>query len=119
MKAFTTAAKAHHDGEEKVGEKVSITLDDRKLTFIEPSSKTLLLLMSIYAERDSGDQLLALGNSINLMFNLLETPEDRNYLKRRLFDPKDDLGEEEISEIFRYLIEEWSGRPIEEPSASE
>ena len=119
MKAFTTAAKAHRDGEEKVGEKVSITLDDRKLTFIEPNSKTLLLLMSIYAEKDSGNQMLALGNSINLMFNLLETDEDKNYLKRRMFDPRDDFGEEEISDIFRYLIEEWSGRPTEEPSASE
>lgn len=117
MKQFVTAAKSHEESD-KVGAPVEITLDDRKLTFMAPEGKTFLMLMSIYAEIDSGNHLLALGSQINLIFNLLEG-DDRAYMRRRMFDPRDDLGEEELLQIFRYLMEEWSGNPTDEPSGSD
>lgn len=119
MKSFTTAAKSHEAGNEATGQPVTIELDGQKLTFSAPEAKTFLMLMSIYAEMDSGNHLLALGSQINLIFNLLEDPEHRSYLRRRMFDPKDDFGEEELLAIFRHLIEEWSGGPTGEGSDSD
>ena len=117
MKSFTTRAKAE-ETEGKHGSPVDIMVDGRKLTFQAPEGKTFLMLMSIYAEIDSGNHLLALGSQINLLFNLLEG-DDRHYMRRRMFDPKDPFGEEELLDIFRHLMEEWSGGPTEGQSDSD
>jgi hypothetical protein len=112
MKEFTTAAKATEgDVEAVVGEDLTFLLDGDEYTAYAPTSGQLGMVMS---SAGSG-HVSATAAVINFVFSVLGD-RDAAHLRERMFDRTDPFGVEQILEIFEYVIEEWTGRPIKQPS---
>lgn len=118
MKEFTTAVAnrpSKDTGEDAVTHPVTVKIDDREVTFRGATSSELFMLMA--AISDTGTLSESIATSINVLYQLMEE-DDRRWLKRRLFDPTDPMGPDDIAEYIGYLIEEWSARPTESPGDS-
>lgn len=51
-------------------------------------------------------------------FNEVLDDSSSAYMRRRLLDRRDPFGLEQVSEILKALMEEWTGRPTQEPQGS-
>lgn len=117
MQEFTTAAQ------DAIG-------DDRTLEFwidkdnkaVErqvkcrmPNSGQLAMLMA-GTGRGSGE-MDYVSSTINFFLNLFEE-EDAGYFEQRLFSGTDTFGIQEVEAIMRWMVQEWTARPTEQPSVS-
>lgn len=113
IKEFTTAAKAADEDAAAIGEPITITVDGDEITFIPPTSGQLTLAM--VGASEVSNNLERMAATINFFFSLL-SDEDRIMFKQRLYDREDPFGPDEIGALTEMLMEEWSARPIKQPS---
>lgn len=79
-----------------------------------PGTDAIVMLMADATGRRQGDAAKAVG-VIDFFFSTLDDAAN-DYLYKRLVDPADPLGIEEISDWTLALIGEWGGRPTKQPS---
>jgi hypothetical protein len=111
MKEFVTAVKA---GGREVSDEVTVKIDDQEVTFAAPSPEQLAILIASVSA--TGNDLVGIAEIINVFFDLIEDPDIYRSLRHRLFDREDEFGVDELTDILLYLIEEWTGRPTQQPS---
>src|SRR5690606_35790194 len=116
MREFTTALTSGTSEEPAVAKAVTVVIDGREVTFLGPNTEELTLLMT--AVSDTGTLDSAVSTSLNIIFDLIEKPEDARWFKGRLLDRRDQLNSATVTDIVVYLIEEWFARPTESQSDS-
>lgn len=116
MREFTTALTSGTSEEPAVAKAVTVVIDGREVTFLGPNTEELTLLMT--AVSDTGTLDSAVSTSLNIIFDLIEKPEDARWFKGRLLDRRDPLNIATVTDIVVYLIEEWFARPTESQSDS-
>lgn len=113
VKSFTTSGKSVEANQTPIGEPVEIELDDRKITFIPPTTGQWAVTMAGSSDPESPAEMIA--TQINFFFSMLDD-EDVSYFRHRLFDREDPFDVDNIAEIIEYLMEEWTARPTKQPS---
>jgi len=115
MKEFTTAAKAAADDPEAVeAEAITFMIDGREIEMQPPTEGQIALLLAGSSDMSSTPEMVASG--INFFMSLIVRQDDIRYFKRRLLDRDDEFGADEVSEIIKWLVEEWTARPTKSPS---
>lgn len=79
-----------------------------------PGEGQILVLMTDVMGRRAGTAE-KLAGIIDFFTDVLD-PESKDYIVKRLLDPEDPFGLEEIQPIVFGLVEEWGGRPTKLPS---
>lgn len=79
-----------------------------------PGTDALVMLMADATGRRQGSTDKAVG-VIDFFFSTLDDAAN-DYLYKRLVDPRDPLGVEQITEWTLELVREWGGRPTQQPS---
>ncbi len=93
---------------------IDVKILDRKVTVHSPGSAQLAFLGTLMLS----DELEAAGGLINFFAELMETHEDRMYLKRILLDHDSGFDVYDLEDLSAYLIEEWGGNPTNAASDS-
>lgn len=115
MREFMTAVKEDFvpEGEEDA---LVFLHDGREVKFYEPSSGQLAIMSTIRASKDPGQKE---ARAVMSFFFGMMDEATADYFEERLMDRNDpfDLDSEGgITEIFEYLLEEWSGKASKQPS---
>lgn len=79
-----------------------------------PGVDAIVMLMADATGRRQGNSQKAVG-VIDFFFSCLDDAAN-DYIYKRLVDPDDPLGVEEVSGWVMSLIQEWGGRPTKQPS---
>jgi hypothetical protein len=93
---------------------IEVLMLDRKVVVHSPGAEQLAFLGMLML----GEELETAGGLINFFAELLDTEEDRKYLKRILLDHSSGFDVYDLEEMAAYLIEEWGGNPTNAASAS-
>lgn len=118
IKKFQTALTDEaRRGEEKevVGEPITVMIDDDEYTVSPPTTTAFAVLASMF---QSGDDGMVFATALNLFLPLIEDETQRRRLGKRLFDPKDGIEIDVLSEVITYCLEEWTGFPTKSSSVS-
>lgn len=75
--------------------------------------QVIVLVTDVMGRRSNTMQKLA--GIIDFFVDVLDE-ESRDYITKRLLDPEDPFGLEEIEGVVWGLVEEWGGRPTKQPS---
>lgn len=102
VKTFTTTARKA-DNEAQV---VTFNLDGTEFTATRPDA-TQFVLLSAYGSEDFGASVREMGHFIDGCL----PRNQRGIIARRLRDVDDPFGIEDLTAIFRFLLEEFTGRP--------
>lgn len=106
-KSFTS--KARENGREPV----DFDLDGVTLYAHPPKTAALLDLADV-ANAPAVEQVRAV---MDFMYECLE-PESREHVEGRLYDPSDNLEITDLTEVIRWLTEEFTARPTMPPRPS-
>lgn len=112
MKEFTTALKEVTGEAEEV---MKFTVDGTELTAYYPSDGQLAILAASVGRHSSVHNQVA-----GIIDFFVEVMDDfsHSYLRDRLLDREDPFGLEEVESIMAWMMEEWTGRPTQQPSVS-
>lgn len=117
MREFITAVTAESESlegtEETIGSPITYKIDDREVTFTPPTTSQIAMVLAL----EGADLRDMIAGFLNFFFGLLEK-KDETHFRRRLFDGKDPFGVVQIRDIAMSLVEEWSARPTQAPTAS-
>jgi len=121
---FDTAVArvAAEDAEEEVSYPFTIVERDENNKVIrkvechayQPEDGNILMLMADVMSRRSGLAQQVAG-FVDFLTDVLDKPS-KDYVVGRLMDRTDPFGIEDIQNIASYLMEQWSGRPTQQPS---
>lgn len=111
MREFITAVK------EKAGEdeQIDVPIDGVIYTAYKPTDGQFAFVMATTGKHASSQDQIA--GQINFFLSLFEK-EDADALAHRLLDRTDPFGMDEVSEIMSEMLEDWTGRPTQQSSAS-
>lgn len=112
MKEFVTALKA---ADQEQDESIEFGIDGFTLHAYRPTPAQFAVAMSALGPRR--DMATQMAGVIDFFVEVLDTPSQQ-YITNRLLDRTDPFGLEEVEEILEWMVEEWSGRPTDQPSAS-
>lgn len=115
MREFTTAVKKEASKQSGKRESIEFKQDGETLKAFRPDDNQFALLFAAVGLGSNGTDGVA--GTINFLLSVLDS-QSKAYVSRRLLDPEDDFGMEEVQQIMFGLIEEWSGRPFESSSDS-
>lgn len=115
MKEYTTAVIDKITEGDDDANATKFKIDGREVTAYKPDDAMIAIIISRTGTRASAGEVGAAA--IDLFYSVLDDASAR-WIEGRLFDRKDPFGLEEILEILKDLIAEWTGRPTEQPSAS-
>lgn len=113
MQEFVTAARDTFEAEPQ--SEITFMHDDREVTFFEPASGQLAIMMAFGRGKITPMQA---STFITLFFSMMDD-ETKMYFEDRLLDPKDpfDLDTQGgVFDLWEGLTKEWSARPTREPS---
>lgn len=113
MREFVTAARDTFEAEPQ--SEITFKHDGREVTFFEPGSGQLVIMMGF--GRGQIDHKQA-ATFIALFFSMMDD-ETVTYFQDRLMDAKDPFdidSEGGIFDLWEGLVEQWSARPTREPS---
>jgi hypothetical protein len=140
MKTFSSSALASASGVgEDQGVESKTMIDDIEVTFLQPGVDQIVLMTALL--ENSTSSIHAGANLINIFFSLIKDDEvavnisgeevdDEDYdgpvytdytsrrLQSKMMDRHDDFGIVVISDVMRWLLEEWSARPTTPSSPS-
>lgn len=116
VKAFITSATDPDQPSQAAGEPITVSIDDREVTFNPPDTNQTLLIMAA-VEGSSSDGSLG-ATMINAFFHMIKDDRDVGHLRGRLFNSKDPFSLADVSAVLMYLMETWSARPTESSSDS-
>lgn len=108
MREFTTAVKKEVKKASGEPDIIKFKQDGEELTAFRPDENQFALLMAAVGLGSNGTDGVA--GTINFLLSVLDG-HSKAYISRRLLDPTDDFGMEEVQNIMFGLIEEWTGRP--------
>lgn len=111
MREFTTAAKIAAEEQESVEFKI----DGQEIKSYRPGDGQIALVMAGTGRHTSVATRIA--SIIDFMMGCMDE-DSATYITERLMDRTDPFGLEEVEEILGYIIEEWTGRPTPQRSAS-
>ena len=113
---YRISAQAQGDDTVEGAEPIQMALpgDDEIITLHPPSSTAFMMLIATVR---AGSDMDTMADIINGFMSLLDANDARE-VRGRLFDPKDPLNFESVTEAFIHALEEWSGRPISAPGRS-
>lgn len=77
------------------------------------------VLLDLVAGTDGDDSGLAAAKSITVFFNTVLKPESRDAFNALLEDPEKIVTVETLGDITAWLVEEYSGRPTQQPEPSQ
>src|SRR5690606_28261606 len=101
MREFTTAITSGTEREPAEAPPVTVKIDGRDVTFLGPNTEELTMLMTAVSDTSSLDQ--SVSTSLNIVFDLIEKPEDARWFKGRLLNRKDPLNIAMVTEIVVHL----------------
>lgn len=113
MKEFTTAVEHAEQGDNDEG--MEFGVDGVMCRAYRPSDGQLAFLMASTGRHSSDQEQIA--GLINFFVAVLDD-RSQTYIINRLLDRKDKFGVENVQSIMEWMIEEWSGRPTQQPSGS-
>lgn len=114
MKEFLTAVRDSEE-EDSGDEGQTFIVDGRECTCYKPTEGQLAVLLASVSRSNDWTQQVA--GIINFFVEVLDAPSHA-YLVGRLLDREDDFGLEEVQAIMEWMVEDWTGRPIQPPSVS-
>lgn len=114
MREFNTAVKEVTEPEEQE-QGMPFAVDGVMCRAFRPSDGQLAVLMASTGRHSSTQEQIA--GLINFFVAVLDE-DSHTYIVNKLLDRKDPFGLEKVQEIMEWMVEEWSGRPTQQPSAS-
>lgn len=114
MKDFITAVKDVEDQDEGTDGQIVFMVDDWEVTAYRPGTGQLGVLMAMTLNTSETEQIAGI---INFFASVLDDAS-HHHLVRRMLDRRDPFGIEEVTEIMQGLVEEWTGHPTQQPTAS-
>jgi hypothetical protein len=81
--------------------------------YLPEEGQLVILMADVKGRRAHTEDKIA--GMVDFVFDLLDA-ESKDYLTERLLDIKDPFGFAQVADIATGLIEEWSGRPTQQPS---
>lgn len=125
MREFDTAVKAVTEDPEEVQEGSTFKINERdengelirtvECRYFRPSDGQIAMVMASVGRHANLHAKLA--GIIDFFVAVLDE-ESHFYLVDRLMDREDPFGLEEVEAIMAEMMEEWTGRPTQPPSAS-
>lgn len=115
IKEYTTAVNAKVDEGTEDADATKFKIDGREVTAYRPDEAMIAIVIGRTGSRATPGEVGAAA--IDFFYSVLDDKSAR-WIEDRLFDRKDPFGLEQILEILFDLVEEWTGRPTERPSAS-
>lgn len=115
MKEFTTAARRSAPAAIDGSEPIQFTVDGEEFTAYPPTPGQFMMLMS--AQAKGRDEVESVASIIDFLDGILDDNAQAMF-RRRLLDRNDPFDFDTITTIMEGLIEEWSARPTQSPSAS-
>lgn len=112
MREFETQALADDEVDE---EGTPFNVDGVLCTAYHPGDGQLAYLMATTSKHTSQQEQVA--GLINFFVATLDD-DSREYIVGRLLDRRDAFGIKEVEDIFKWMIEEWTGRPTKSLSGS-
>jgi hypothetical protein len=113
MREFVTAVEAQ---DEELAEKgTPFMVDGVECRCFRPKDGQVAVLMAQTGRHASDEQKVAA--IINFFVGVLDD-HSYQYLVDRLLDGRDNFGLVQVEQIMSWMIEEWSGHPIQRPSVS-
>lgn len=115
MKEFITAAQEEVNAESGADDGLHFMIDDHEVIAYQPNGGQIALTMARMGRHSSVSDRMA--GFIDFFVEVLD-PDSHTYVVNRLMDRTDPFGLEDVTAIITYLMEEWSGRPIQPSAAS-
>ena len=115
MREFSTAARRSAPLALEGSEPIEFTVDGDKYTAYPPTPGQFMLLMS--AQAKGRDEVESVASIIDFLDGILDENAQADF-RRRLMDRDDPFDFDTVTQIMEGLIEEWSARPTQSPSAS-
>jgi hypothetical protein len=117
LKSFVKAVEEENEVEDDLDDAITFEHWDTEVTFYKPSEGQLLMMMAMGGRSMKKD---APGNFIHLFIELGDDATQR-YFQNLLLDRKSGFklnSEGGLFDIWEGLVEEWSGKDSDAPSAS-
>lgn len=112
IKEFITAARVAEEGD---APETVFKVDGIECTAYKPEDGQLAILMATTGRHSNLHEKIA--GVINFFVATLDE-KSHHHLVDRLLDRKDPFGIEEVTDIMKNLVEEWTGHPTESSSGS-
>lgn len=112
MKEFTTALRAVEDDPEAPME---FKLDGQVVKAYRPTDGQIAVLMASLGRHTA--QSTKVAGVVDFFVATLDD-DSYDYVVNRLLSREDPLDLNQVQEVIEWLIEEWSGRPIQKSSGS-
>lgn len=115
MKEFTTAAAEAEKPEGAEDEGMEFSVDGVLCHCYKPNDGQLAFLMATTGRHSNEQEQIA--GIINFFVAVLDD-QSHDFLVKKMLDRDDDFGILEVQEIMQWMVEEWTARPTQSPSAS-
>lgn len=112
MKEFSTAIR---DAVESPEAPMEFKIDGQVIRAYRPTDGQIAMLMAALGRHTSESTKIA--GVVDFFVATLDD-DGYNYVTNRLLSREDALEMDQIQEVIEWMIEEWSGRPTQQPSAS-
>lgn len=114
IKSFVTRSKESSAEEgDDTPKQVTFDLDGREITATRPKAASFVFLANVGGSGHNwGDQMIEMGRFVEACL----PKADREHVAARLRDPDDDFDFDDVTDIFRYLMGQFTGRPTESQS---
>ena len=112
IKEFHTAAK-QAAGESE--DPLEFTIDGQTLRAFRPTEGQMALLMAAMSRHTAESTKIA--GAIDFFVSIMDR-DSYVYLADRLQSRENPIALDEITDVVKWIIEEWAGRPTPSPSAS-
>lgn len=114
IKEFLTAAReAEQDGVADEG--TVFMIDDHECRCYKPTDGQLAVLMASISRSTNWTDKVA--GIINFFVEVLDA-DSHTYVVGRLLSREDPFGIYDVEAIIEWMVEDWTGRPIQSPSGS-
>lgn len=94
---------------------IKVKIVERTISIHFPGTGQATYLAMAVADIDPED-IISIGRLINFVASMIDE-DDRGYFRSCLLDTKVDFEAEHVMELAEYVVEQWSNRPTEKPSA--
>lgn len=115
VRSFGDAARVAAEQETEVVETITVDILGREIDIEYPGTGQVVYMTAELSEAQN--DINQVGGLVQFIYHLME-PDDAQYVRQQLLDRRSGFDAEEVLALVEYLVEEWSSRPTEKPSAS-
>jgi hypothetical protein len=112
VKEFNSAVR---EATEDAEAPLEFAIDGQVLYAHKPTDGQIAMTMAALGRHTSNQTKIA--GIIDFFVEILDE-DSHQYIVERLLSRNDPLGLEQVEEILDWLVEEWTGRPTQQPSVS-